>query len=116
MSQNGQTHFKNLAAFDHFCTLCTKGLKVKKMSVPKTEGESLLFHIGNDFPNMISVTSEVGFYVKVSQLRNLYPQKQLPEVFCEKKAFLEMSQNSQENACNIVSFLLNLQASGLQRY
>ena len=33
MSQNGQTHFKNLAAFaisDHFGTLCTKGLKVKK--------------------------------------------------------------------------------------
>ena len=36
MSQNGQTHFKNLAAFvvrflkcvcDHFGTLCMKGLK-----------------------------------------------------------------------------------------
>ena len=27
MSQNGQTHFKNLAAFtDHFGTLCIKGL------------------------------------------------------------------------------------------
>ena len=75
----------HLAAFDHFCTLCTKGLKVKKMSVPKTEGESLLFHIGNDFPNMIRVTSEVGFYVKVSQLRNLHPQKQPPKVFCEKR-------------------------------
>ena len=35
------------------------------MSVPKTEGKSLLFHIGYEFPNMISVTSEVGFYVKV---------------------------------------------------
>ena len=69
----------------HFGRLCTKGLKVKKMSVPKTEGKSLIFHIGNEFPNMISVTSEVGFYVKVSQLRNLYPQKQPPEVFCEKR-------------------------------
>ena len=36
MSQNGQTHFKNLAAFaarfqsmsDHFGTLCIKGLSV----------------------------------------------------------------------------------------
>ena len=26
MSQNGQTHFKNLPAFDHFGTLCFKGL------------------------------------------------------------------------------------------
>ena len=85
MYQNGQTHFKNLAAFDHFGTLCTKGLKVKKMSVPKMEGKSLLFDIVNEFPNMISVTSEVGYYVKVSQLRNLYPQKQPPEVFCEKR-------------------------------
>ena len=106
----------HLAPFDQFGTLCTKGLKVKKMSVPKTEGESLLFHIGNDFPNMISVTSEVGFYVKVSQLRNLYPQKRPTEVFYEKKVFLEMSQNSQENTCAIVSFLTKLQASGLQLY
>ena len=57
----------HLAAFDHFGTLCTKGLKVKKMSVPKMEGKSLLFDIVNEFPNMISVTSEVGYYVKVSE-------------------------------------------------
>ena len=31
------------------------------MSVPKTEGKSFLFHIGNEFTNMISVTSEVRF-------------------------------------------------------
>ena len=61
MSQNCQTHFKSLAAFDHFGTLCTKGLKVKKMSVPKMQGKSLLFDIVNKFPNMISVTPEVGF-------------------------------------------------------
>ena len=48
-------------------------------------GKSLLFDIVNEFLNMISVTSEVGYYVKVSQLRNLYPQKQPPEVFCEKR-------------------------------
>ena len=49
---------------DHFETLCTKELKVKKMSVLKTEGKSFLFHIGNEFRNMISVTSEVDFYVE----------------------------------------------------
>ena len=75
----------HLAAFDHFGTLCTKGLKVKKMSVAKMEGKSLLFDTVNEFPNMISVTFEVGYYVKVSHLRNLYPQKQPPEVFCEKR-------------------------------
>ena len=48
-------------------------LKVKKMSVPKTEGKSSLFHIGNEFPNIISITWEVGFHVNAVQLRNLYP-------------------------------------------
>ena len=43
------------------------------MSVPKTEGKAFLFHIGNEFVNMISVTSEVDFYVKAFQLWNLYP-------------------------------------------
>ena len=31
-----------------------------------------------------------------------------------KKVFLEISQNSQENPCARVSFLIKLQASGLQ--
>ena len=34
-------------------------------------------------------------------------------VLC-KKVFLEISQNSQENICARVSFLINLQGSGLQ--
>ena len=33
-----------------------------------------------------------------------------------KKVFLEISQNSQEDSCARVSFLLKLQASGLQLY
>ena len=33
-----------------------------------------------------------------------------------KKAFLEISQNSQEKTCARVSFLINMQASGLQLY
>ena len=31
-----------------------------------------------------------------------------------KKVFFEISQNSQENTCTRVSFLIKLQASGLQ--
>ena len=38
-----------------------------------------------------------------------------PEVFSEK-AFLEISQNSQENTCARASFLTKLQTSGLQLY
>ena len=34
----------------------------------------------------------------------------------QKKVFLEISQNSQENTCARVSFLMKLQASGLQLY
>ena len=37
-------------------------------------------------------------------------QKQRPEVFCERKVFLEISQNLQENTCARVSFLIKLQA------
>ena len=33
-------------------------------------------------------------------------QKQPPEVFCKKKLFLEILQNSQENTCARVSFLI----------
>ena len=36
-------------------------------------------------------------------------QKEPPEVFC-KKGFLKYSQNSQENTCARVSFLIKLQA------
>ena len=38
-----------------------------------------------------------------------------PEVFC-KKSVLRILQNSQENTCVRVSFLIKLQASGLQLY
>ena len=38
-----------------------------------------------------------------------------PEVTV-KRVFSEISQNSQENACAKVSFLIKLQASGLQHY
>ena len=37
-----------------------------------------------------------------------------PEVFCKQGVFLEISQNSQENTCAIVSFLIKLQTSGLK--
>ena len=37
MSQNGQTHFKNLAAFvDHFGTLCIKELQISQYSQGNT--------------------------------------------------------------------------------
>ena len=36
------------------------------------------------------------------------------QIFSEKKVFLEISQNLQENNCARVSFLTKLQALGLQ--
>ena len=43
-------------------------------------------------------------------------QKQPPEVFYKKRVFLEILQNSQENAFTRVSFLIKLQTSDLQLY
>ena len=41
-----------------------------------------------------------------------YPAEAVAERCSVKKVLLEISQNSQENACAIVSFLIKLQASG----
>ena len=45
-----------------------------------------------------------------------YNQKQSSKGVLWKRMFLEISQNSQENTCARVSFLIKLQASGLQLY
>ena len=53
----------------------------------------------------ISIFSECsGLWIHLFQ--NI--EKQPPEVFCEKKVFLEISQNSQENTFARVSFLIKL--------
>ena len=44
-----------------------------------------------------------------------YPESVIQK-WSVKKAFLKTSQNSQENTCVDVSFLIKLQASGLQLY
>ena len=49
-------------------------------------------------------------------IRGKHLQKQPPEVFCKKQMFLKISQNSQENTYVRVSFLVRLQALGLQLY
>ena len=51
----------------------------------------------------------LGGMMYFSRIFTLF-QKQPPEVFYTKKVFLEISQNSQENACARVSFLIKLQA------
>ena len=43
-------------------------------------------------------------------------QKHPPEVFCKKKVFLEISENSQENTRGRDSFLIKFQTIGLQLY
>ena len=43
-------------------------------------------------------------------------QKQPPEVLCEKKVLIKISQNSQGNTCVGISFLIKLQAGGQQLY
>ena len=52
-------------------------------------------------------------FINIIQIDSI--QKQPPKVFY-KKEVLKVLQNSQENICTIVSFLINLQASGQQLY
>ena len=50
--------------------------------------------------------------LKNSEFRLATSRSSRSEVFCTKGAFLEISQNSQENTCARVSFLIKLPASG----
>ena len=63
---------------------------------------------------------EISLYllilIRLWKLMRDCPQKQPPDVFYKKGVFLEISQTSQENTCAKVSFLITLQAWGLQLY
>ena len=62
--------------------------------------------------NLIANSLLSTFYIFV-QTKNNQIQKQPPEMCYEKRnVFLEISQNSQENICARVSFLIKLQAAG----
>ena len=55
--------------------------------------------------------NEVAILMNISEFAEAVVQK------CSaKKVFLEISQNSQQNTCARVCFLIKLQASGLQLY
>ena len=58
----------------------------------------------------LSLKSTLTVFVFVTVSIKITVHKQPPEVLCKKEVFLEISQNSQENNCAIVSFLLKLQA------
>ena len=53
--------------------------------------------------------TELREYLRKLILDDFNVQKQAPEVFY-KKVFLKVSQNSQENTCARISFLIKLQA------
>ena len=60
---------------------------------------------------------ENEYYNEVAILMNISEFAEAVVQRCSaKKVFLEISQNSQENTCARVSFLIKLQASGLQLY
>ena len=57
----------------------------------------------------------VNIQVKIMLQKNLASEAVVQRCSV-KKVFLEISQNTQENTCTRVSFLIKLQASGLQLY
>ena len=81
----------------------------------------LIFKIFRAFYDFMTVW-EPWFYistfytVEMDKLYQINLQKQPPEVLCKKGVILEIWQNSQENACAKVSFLIKLQALDLQLY
>ena len=58
--------------------------------------------------------------IKISISKNISPKPEHIEAVVQrcsvKKVFLEISQNSQENTCARVSFLIKLQTSGFLTY
>ena len=54
------------------------------------------------------------YSINVSWNRCIYRQKQPLEVFCEKRCSLKFRKNLQENTCARVTFLIKVQASGLE--
>ena len=86
----------------------------------------------NSFQNKMTVSTDLMIIMNWKSLcsRNVFRKQNLDKLFvgklhyseavaqrCSvKKLFLEISQNSRENTCVRVSFLIKLQASGLQLY
>ena len=53
-------------------------------------------------------TIQSSLITLLGQITKYKEQKQSTEVFCNKKVFLEISQNPQENTCARDSFLIKL--------
>ena len=62
----------------------------------------------------LNVNFPINWINSITIYCNIYFQKKPPEAFCKKKVFLEISQNSQENTCTRVSFLIKLQAEAYE--
>ena len=76
-----------LSVFDHYVGLALKGLN-----------------------SLINMTS-ISMLKKWNYGSWIWGRSSRPEVFFKKKVFSEISQNSQENTCPGVSFIITLQAS-----
>ena len=66
--------------------------------------------------NFIFCAVLISSFVLLMENQTYTKKKHPPEEFCNKKVFLEISQNSQENICARVSFLIKLQVLDLQFY
>ena len=117
------------------CSFLFKLLGIVRSSFFKTQRKSCCF-IRESFCSMISLTVISGCQFKTLKKHYLFSQKvssiddrqaskrtsnvAIPEAVAErcslKEVLFEILQHSQENTCAIVSFLIKLQAWGLQLY
>ena len=78
-------------------------------------------YTGSDNSSFVSIQSSIlsdslsknSFQFKCMPIILSKLNRQVPGEFYKKKIFLKISQNSRENTCARISFLIKLQASGL---
>ena len=97
-------------------TICNVHTHTRHIIIPRAEimKQVMLAWADHQLSNgMIQESLSVGCLEETSKEGK--NRSSCPEVFV-KKVFLEISQNSQENTCARVSFLMRLQASDVQLY
>ena len=87
-----------------WATASLLGLKVTELLSKKSD---ILHYLGPCQRNIMELFEEFSVGKKLHHRS----RSSRPEVFCEKKVFLDISQNSQGKACARVFFLIKLQVS-----
>ena len=100
--------FKCFQIKNNIRSLRLTGINTKKLMFPLT----LSWRMPLSYRNQSSANEWTGFYmITASVMKELKMTEAVAQRCSVKKVFPEISQNSQENTCPKISFLIKLQAS-----